>query len=84
MTKALLAIAVSLLPGTAWAAVTHDKLWSYEACLVSMQLTEQRLGIKGRPVSHGPGRMMVVDYYAQDGIVTITCGPNGDIWIATP
>jgi hypothetical protein len=79
-----LAVAIMLLPGAAWAATTHDKLWSYEACLTSIQLTEQRLGVKGETVSHGPGRMMVVDYKAADGIVTITCGPLGDIWITTP
>jgi hypothetical protein len=82
--KTLLAVAIMLLPGAAWAGQTIEKkMPTYEACLVVIQITERDLGVSGKTILQG-AHTRQVSFATTDGPVIVGCYKDGTMMMTMP
>jgi hypothetical protein len=72
MTRALLAIAISLLPGVAWAIETHTQSISFEACLETIRSISAQYDVAPTNIAE-TNDLRVVKWFLSDGNVMVAC-----------
>lgn len=82
--KALLALAIMIMPCVAWAGETIEKqMPSYEACLMVIAQTSSDLGISGKTILQG-AHTRQVSFATEDGPVIVGCYKDGTLMITKP